>query len=332
MPYVVSQKQKIHYSVEGERGAWLVLHAPFGETLDCWRRLGYLEEFERHYRVIMIDPLGQGRSQASEVDECYDIKSRSQHVLDILEELRPGRVNYVGFGLGAMVGYQLAIDAPQRMRSMALAGAHPYPITPEMQKVEEVIGLLSGQTIKAAGGQEGEVLKGRQEGEAIVGGGQEGEEFIGGQEGEELIGGQEGEEFIGVEEADPIKPCLEIVSDEKKKERMDAYIDLLKAEGPMSEEREAGIRQADPVALARALTAMGRWPGVGPRLRAIRTPTVLFTDTREDIFLAIREAGRSMPQARYHILPELLFADGMLEADSLMPHLMEFLKRQRNNS
>lgn len=258
MPIVLSQKHRIHYRVEGDRGPCLLLYPPFLEGLLGWYRLNYVERLQNHFRLVLIDPIGQGRSDSSESIKQYTMESRAKHVLAIMEELKVEKFHFLGFGIGAQVGFFLAVHFSARLRSIVIAGAHPYAITTELQKIQEWIQQL-------------------------------------------------------------------------RTEGIPAFLKSFKSQERVSPEQEAEAIKGSAKAYALALEAMSKWGGVGEHLSSISIPGLLITATGEDKFLAIREAGRNMPRARYLILPELKYKGGLLEADIVVPQLTDFIRKQRRS-
>lgn len=149
MPFVVANRQRIHYQIAGERGAYLFLHAPFLVSLDAWQRAGYIEQLEETFRIVVLEPLGQGRSDAPLDPERYTISARAAHVLEVLREVQVDYTHFLGFGLGAQVGFALAVSHPERIRTLSTAGAHPYPLIDELQVLEEAQNQLRDGHIAA---------------------------------------------------------------------------------------------------------------------------------------------------------------------------------------
>ncbi len=149
MPMVLSHRHRIHYRFEGERGPFLILYPPHFDSLQNWYRLGYVEQLQEYYRLILIDPLGQGRSDAPLDPEHYTLAARAGHILEITEELRVESFHFLGFGLGAQVGFVLATDFPRRLRSLSLAGTHPYSERNEVRRLENTAQLLRTEGMDA---------------------------------------------------------------------------------------------------------------------------------------------------------------------------------------
>ena len=256
MPIVISQKQKIYYQIEGEKGPFLILHGPAIVPLECWYQSGYIEELSQNYRLIIIEPLGQGRSDAPKELQNYTIGARVKHVLDVVLEMKVDSFHFLGIGLGGQVGFAIAEKHSRRLRSLATLGAHPYALTTEMEWMEQAIKQL----------EEGKV-----------------------------------ENFL--------------------KEKL--------ADDNVSQEIQELIKQGNPKGYAKTLKGMSQWEGVQKPLAEIQVSSLLYTATAEPRFLSVREAGRSMPHARYLILQQLDYENGLLESEQLITPLIDFIRKQR---
>ena len=117
MSIVVSNKQKIHYKLAGDKGPWMLLHPPHLIPMKAWEEEGYVKQLEKDFRLVMIEPLGQGLSDAPEDSLQYTISSRIRHVLDIMREVQVDYAFFFGVGLGAQVGFQISKEFPRRIRS-----------------------------------------------------------------------------------------------------------------------------------------------------------------------------------------------------------------------
>jgi pimeloyl-ACP methyl ester carboxylesterase len=52
MPYARSQRLRLHYQVEGD-GPPLVCQHGFGDCLESWYELGYVDALKDEYRLIL---------------------------------------------------------------------------------------------------------------------------------------------------------------------------------------------------------------------------------------------------------------------------------------
>jgi pimeloyl-ACP methyl ester carboxylesterase len=137
MSIVVSNKQKIHYELAGDKGPWMLLHTPHMIPMSAWKEAGYVKQLEQDFRLVMIEPLGQGLSDAPEDASHYTIASRIRHILDILREVQADYTFFLGVGLGAQVGFQMSKEFPRRIRSLISIGAQPYQELEEAKYLKE---------------------------------------------------------------------------------------------------------------------------------------------------------------------------------------------------
>ena len=149
MSIVVSNKQKIHYELAGEKGPWMLLHPPHMIPMNAWKEGDYVKQLEEDFRLLLIEPLGQGYSDAPKDYSSYTISSRIRHVLDIMREVQADYAYFLGMGLGAQVGFQMSKDFPRRIRSLITAGAQPYQELEEAKFMKEKLDKLRSGDISA---------------------------------------------------------------------------------------------------------------------------------------------------------------------------------------
>ena len=145
MSIVVSNKQRIHYELAGDKGPWMLLHTPHIIPMSAWKEGGYVKELEKDFRLVIVDPLGQGLSDTPKEASHYTISSRIRHILDILRELQADYTYFFGVGLGAQVGFQMSKEFPRRVRALISVSANPYHELEETKNLKEKMDqLLSG--------------------------------------------------------------------------------------------------------------------------------------------------------------------------------------------
>ena len=149
MSIVVSKKQKIHYKLAGDKGPWMLLHPPHLIPMKAWEEEGYVKQLEKDFRLVMIEPLGQGLSDAPEDSSHYIISSRIRHVLDIMREVQVDYAFFFGVGLGAQVGFQISKEFPRRIRSLISVGAQPYQELEEAKYLKEKLDKLRSGNVSA---------------------------------------------------------------------------------------------------------------------------------------------------------------------------------------
>jgi len=82
-----------------------------------------IECFRERYRTVACDLRGHGLS--SKPPGQYSIKGFARDLASVLRELRLGAAHVVGISLGGMVAFQLAVDAPELVRSLVIVNSGP---------------------------------------------------------------------------------------------------------------------------------------------------------------------------------------------------------------
>lgn len=110
----------LHYEEYGQGTPVLLLHGLGSSGLDWEYQIPALAA--RH-RVITLDIRGHGRSDKPR--ERYSIKGFSADVEALIEHLHLEPVHVVGLSMGGMIGFQLAVDHPQWLRSLCIVNSGP---------------------------------------------------------------------------------------------------------------------------------------------------------------------------------------------------------------
>jgi pimeloyl-ACP methyl ester carboxylesterase len=125
MPRFTHAGYQLHYQTEGQ-GAPLVLHHGFTSSSQAWYYFKFVEALKDHFTVITFDALGHGKSDKPHHTDAYTLQQRTGAVLALLDTLQIEQTHYMGFSLGGWTGYGLVQQAPERIKSLILGGAHPY--------------------------------------------------------------------------------------------------------------------------------------------------------------------------------------------------------------
>lgn len=89
-----------------------------------WRGFGYLKAFAPTRPVVTLDLRGHGRSDKPRDAAAYDMGRFVDDVVAVLDALGIARAHYLGYSLGARVGFSLAAAHPERLASfVSVAGA-----------------------------------------------------------------------------------------------------------------------------------------------------------------------------------------------------------------
>ena len=125
MPYVDNNGVRIHYHIEGN-GPPLVLQHGYTSSLKNWYAYGFVEPLKKDYQLILVDARGHGQSDKPHDPEAYEISLRVGDVTAVLDDLNIDKAHYLGYSMGARIGFGIAAHAPERVHSLLLGGMHPY--------------------------------------------------------------------------------------------------------------------------------------------------------------------------------------------------------------
>ncbi|SFY09152.1 Pimeloyl-ACP methyl ester carboxylesterase [Pseudomonas sp. NFACC49-2] len=120
MAYFVHEDCNLHYEEYGH-GAPLVLVHGLGSSTQDWEK--QIPVLSAHYRLIVVDVRGHGRSDKPR--GRYSIEAFSADLVALIEHLALGPVHLVGWSMGGMIGFQLAVDEPRLVRSLCIVNSAP---------------------------------------------------------------------------------------------------------------------------------------------------------------------------------------------------------------
>lgn len=108
----------LYYELYGE-GDPLVLVAGTGISLAPWR-IFQVPEFSKHYRVLIYDHRGLGRSDKPDVP--YSTRLFARDCADLMDALGIEKAHIMGHSMGGRVAQWIALDRPEKVRSLVLSG------------------------------------------------------------------------------------------------------------------------------------------------------------------------------------------------------------------
>lgn len=113
--------KNLFFLQQGNRGERILFLHGLGSSSNSWRL--QFEFFSPSYRILAPDFLGHGKSDKP--DQEYSVAAHAEDILALLDLLSIDSVHVVGLSMGGMVAFQLAVDAPQRLKSMTIVNAGP---------------------------------------------------------------------------------------------------------------------------------------------------------------------------------------------------------------
>ena len=117
--YVNVNNVAIYYETYGVGRPVLVLHGGLGSIEDMSHQIRALAE--SHF-VIAVDSRGHGRSTDLNAPLSYSLMS--DDISKLLDHLQIDRVDVVGWSDGAIIGLDLAIGQPERIRKLVAISAN----------------------------------------------------------------------------------------------------------------------------------------------------------------------------------------------------------------
>src|SRR5680860_1151599 len=120
MPMINVGGLHMHYETFGSGDPVLLLHG-LGSNSKGWGL--QKEPFAARHRVILTDLRGHGRTDRP--PGPYSVPMFTADVVGLLDALDVPSVSVVGLSMGGMVGFQLAIDHPDRIKSLVVVNAGP---------------------------------------------------------------------------------------------------------------------------------------------------------------------------------------------------------------
>jgi 3-oxoadipate enol-lactonase len=136
----------LNYELTGKDGAPVVmLSHSLGANLGMWEP--QRTALEPLYQVLGYDMRGHGASDVSE--GAYTLEQLAHDALGLLDALHIGRVHFVGLSIGGMIGQALALDHPDRLRSLALCSTSAYLPPPARPILRERIETARNEGLQA---------------------------------------------------------------------------------------------------------------------------------------------------------------------------------------
>ena len=120
----MSARKRNNVNVSGSGERTLMFAHGYGCDQSMWR---HITPSFPDYQIVLFDYVGSGDSDASAFDQTRysTLKGYATDVLEIIDELRLKRVNFVGHSVSSMIGALAAIESPTSFESLTMIGPSP---------------------------------------------------------------------------------------------------------------------------------------------------------------------------------------------------------------
>ena len=120
--FVESDGLQIYYQMAGSGPPLVLAHGWGADTQSNWVATGWIETLQSHRTVISIDIRGHGKSDKPLAHSPYSYSAMSNDVINVIAALDLGRVDFLGYSMGAFMGAYLIGHHPQYFNAVVLGG------------------------------------------------------------------------------------------------------------------------------------------------------------------------------------------------------------------
>jgi pimeloyl-ACP methyl ester carboxylesterase len=121
MPILQIDGLSFHYLVEGAGPPLLLLHG-HGGSCRSWHH--QVPDFSKSYRVICLDLRGFGES--AKPPGSYSAELLAKDAAEVIRQVAGGPAHVLGHSMGGGIALQLALDAPELVRSLCIVNSQAH--------------------------------------------------------------------------------------------------------------------------------------------------------------------------------------------------------------
>ncbi|NBD07926.1 alpha/beta fold hydrolase [Corallococcus silvisoli] len=127
----------LHFEASGEGPPILLLHG-LGSSGSDWEAVA--PRLSAHHRVVVPDARGHGRSDKPA--GAYGVALFARDIAALCDGLGLSGVHVVGLSMGGMMGFQLAVDRPDLVRSLTVINSGPDMVARTLRRKLEFAARL----------------------------------------------------------------------------------------------------------------------------------------------------------------------------------------------
>jgi pimeloyl-ACP methyl ester carboxylesterase len=113
----------IAYRIHGEGDPILLIHGFASNSTVNWTATGWIDTLtEAGYRAIAMDVRGHGESAKLTKPGQYRLATMAEDAANLIDHLSLRSVDVMGYSMGGRIGAMLALDHPDKVRSLIIGG------------------------------------------------------------------------------------------------------------------------------------------------------------------------------------------------------------------
>jgi len=142
MPFISNNDANLYYEEYGksqDSGADTIVFA-HGYLFSHEMFLSQVDYLMNNYRVVVYDQRGHGQSDVP--NSGYSIEELTGDALAVINQLADGAVHFVGMSIGGLIGLRLALQAPDKLKSLTVISTSAEATEPStIRQFDSAFGL-----------------------------------------------------------------------------------------------------------------------------------------------------------------------------------------------
>ena len=117
MPKIKVDDINIYYEIHGDGHRVLLMITGLGANIN-WYTDEYIEEFTKHFKLIILDNRGTGRTDIT--DKEFSIKTLAEDAVGLMDALEIDKFLLMGTSMGGMISQELILNFPEKVEKLVL--------------------------------------------------------------------------------------------------------------------------------------------------------------------------------------------------------------------